>query len=158
MRICANMRYLSRPEHFDAHLTDWSVARCIAFDGRHYQTLVTAVIDRSADYNGALEAFFRIQALGRSLQAIESKAIPIHTSSALQAIDHFLEFTNAVIEGSPYKGGPDAGLALIHAGMLALWYAIAKHDLKNPAELRAVLQADLPTPIRHTVLLRAILV
>lgn len=160
--MCAYTRHSSRPEYFGAHLADWAIARYLTYitlDGRHYQTLVTAIVDRSADYDGALEVFSRIiQALWHSLQAIESKAIPIH-NSAPQAIDHFLEFAVAVIEGCPQKKGPDASLALYHAGILALWYAVAKHELKNPAEFRAVLQADLPTPttpMKHTVLLQMI--
>lgn len=160
-----------RPNDFGPYLADWAVARYltyIALDGRHWDTLVSALFERSAEYATSLEVFSRIvQSLLYSAKSIQSKGchnIPLH------AVDHFLEFATSVIEARStwIKNNPqsvgrppqhDIILAFFDAGILALWFATAKDEIKNTSEFSVALHADLPTPgapVKHTFLLRAI--
>lgn len=131
-------------------MADWVLAR--------YLTHITCVSDkwkalvgRWGEYSAALDVFSRI--IGSLVSSTHSE-IPTWQLPKTYGIDHFLQF--AVIAA---ERNASVSLALLNAGVLVLWFAVAKDELNSPSEFAVALKADKPylsAPVADSELLHTV--
>lgn len=155
-------------------MADWAITRFltyIALDGKHFETLIATLANSTRRSAEIEDVFSRIvQNLLAAVNGLELR----FPAFKFPAIDHFLEFTANLIErcanndrmaamavAGNVKRGPSTIIAVMNSGILALWFAVAREELRpgKTSEFMAALKADRPNPsapVKHSELLRTV--